>query len=164
MRLFVLLIVFLSASCCLASNEVPDETVETPQTAAEKASRALSLAAKGEYGRISKVQINMIKEARNRIDQLSQENASFADFDSAEKRIFDHASERINRLTRSTDKGRMVCRRVVKTGTRLSGNECLTVAQREARVKGARERTEQLLRGACNVQSDNQDLICGGGG
>lgn len=150
----------LSVCCCQAATEVPEAAAETLQTASEKASRALSLAEKGEYGRISKTQLNMIKEARNRIDRLALENASFADFDPEEKRLFEHASERINRLTRSTDKARIVCRRVVKTGTRLIESECLSVAQREARVKGAKERTEQILRGGCS----NKNPLCSGGG
>lgn len=153
MRIFALLISFYFG----VSNS--HATTETPQTAAEKASIAVALAQKGEYGRLSKVQYFMIKEAHSRIEQLAQANASFEDFDSDEKRIFDHASERINRLTRRTDENRMVCKRVVKTGTRLAESECLTVAQREARAKGSRERVEKFLTGVCAGQDVG---VCGG--
>ena len=152
--------VLVFAIClCLGSTSV-NAMVETLQSAAEKAAQALELARKGEYGRLSNAQINMVLEARNRIERLAKENSSFADFDAEEQRVFDNARDRINRLTRSANKARMVCKKVVKTGTRLIEDECLTIAQREARAKMSRERTELIQRGGCS----NEASICSGGG
>jgi hypothetical protein len=154
----------LFAIClCIAtthSGATTETTTETLKSAAEKAAQASVLAKKGEYGRLSAAQINMILEARNRIERLAMENSSIEDFDASERRIYDHAIERINRVTRSTDKQRMVCKKVVKTGTRLVESECLTVAQREARAKSSRDRTDQIQRAGCN----NFELQCSGGG
>jgi hypothetical protein len=137
------------AICVVLCSAFSHAATETLKSAAQQAAQAVELARKGDYGRLSAVQMNMILEARNRIQLLANENASIEDFDSNEQRIFDHARERINRLTRSTDKERLVCKRVMKTGTRFVESECLTVAQREARAKSARERTEQIQRPIC---------------
>jgi hypothetical protein len=150
----------LVLAICVILASTYSNAAETLQSDADKATQAVELARRGEYGRLSDVQINMITEARNRIARLAEENASVEDFDSSERRIYDHARERINRLTRSTDKQRLVCKRVVKTGTRLIEAECLTVAQREARARGSRERSEQIQRAGCN----NFEAQCSGGG
>jgi hypothetical protein len=141
-------LIFAICLCIGSTHSIATE--DTLQSAAKKATQAVELARKGEYGRLSSVQINMLVEARNRLTQLAKENASVDDFDSGEQRILDHALERINRLTRSTNKERLVCKKVVKTGTRFVTNECLTVAQREERAKSSRDRTEQIQRAICN--------------
>jgi hypothetical protein len=154
MRALIFSFCFLIASSnCFA-------TVETLKSAADKAIQAAELARKGEYGRLSTTQINMVLESRNRIERLAKENSSFEDFDAKEQRIFDSARERINRLTQRSNSARVICKRVVKTGTRLIENECLSVAQREARAKASRERTDQIQRAACN----NNVIACSGGG
>lgn len=134
------------AFCFVITSSQNFAAVETLQSAAEKAAQASALASNGEYGRLSTTQVNMVFEARNRIERLALENSSFKDFDAKEQRIFDNARERINRLTQRTNSARIICKPVVKTGTRLIENECVSVAQREARAKLPRERTEQILR------------------
>jgi hypothetical protein len=141
--------VIVLAVCLFFSSTYSKAATETLQMAADKAAQAVELARKGDYGRLSATQTNMILEARNRLQQLANENASTEDFDSSERRIFDHARERINRLTRRTDKQRVVCKRAMKIGTRFLETECSSVAQREARAEGSRERTEQIQRPIC---------------
>ena len=152
MRILIFAICF-----CLSITNV-HAAAETIQSAAKKATYAVELARKGDYGRLSTVQINMLLEARNRLSQLANANASIDDFDADEQRSFEHALERINRLTRSANKERVVCKYVIKTGTRFGTRECLTVAQREARAKSSRDRTEQIQRAICN----NSAAQCGG--
>ncbi len=108
--------VLVLAVCLFVASGPSNAAEETLQSAVQKATQAVELARKGDYGR--------------------------------------------NRLTRSTNKARIVCKRVVKTGTRLIEDECLTIAQREARAKMSRERTELIQRGGCS----NEASICSGGG
>jgi hypothetical protein len=153
MRLHMLVLAFL-----MLSNSA--WATVTLSAAAENAALAVDLARKGEYGRLSTAQINMLLEAKNRLEKLARENTSLAELDEDERETFDSALGRVERLTRSDNKNRVVCKKVVKTGTRLVESECLTVAQREARAKNSRERSEQLQRGLCN----NTGLACSGGG
>jgi hypothetical protein len=133
---------------------------ETPESVAKQASITLELARKGGYGPMSERQLNMIQESYARLEALAAQNKTMADLDSEELERLRAARERIERLTKSADANRIVCKRAVKTGTRLIKAECLTVAERERRARGARERTERLQNQTC----PNGALLCGAGG
>lgn len=148
----------LGSVCCAAGAN--SAVAETMQSAAEKAQLVVELAERGDYGRLSKTQINMLIESRNRIVLLAADHEAFADMDQREQKVFVAARERLNRLTQANNKDRMICKKVVKTGTRLVESECLTVAQRERRAEGARERTSRSQGWDCN----NKATICDGGG
>jgi hypothetical protein len=132
--------------------------LETMQSAAEKADLVIDLAKRGDYGRLSQTRINMLTESRNRIVELAAEHKTFAEMDEQEQRVFANARERLNRLTQADNKDRIVCKRVVRTGTRFTDSECLTVAQRERRAEGSRARAASAQGQICNAEA----LLCSG--
>lgn len=120
---------------------------------------ALDLARKGEYGRISRGSHEELKAARDRIAGLLEGHASKDELQPDARLAVQHAEDAIQAIIQSQDKNRMVCRREAGTGSRLPRNECLTVAQREARARAAMESTESVQRMNCVATVDHP---CGG--
>jgi len=129
------------------------------QDIADRAHLTLELARKGGYGRLSAGQINMILAAHNRIVKLADSNKSLNELDKLELSALEYSRARLDKLTKSVDKDRLVCRKVIKTGTRLIKSECLSVAQREERARAAQLAAEQIQRVVCGNDAPN----CGGG-
>ena len=129
------------------------------QDIADRARLTLELARKGGYGRLTVGQVNMILAAHNRIVKLAERHKSLNELDKLELSTLQNSRARLDRLTKSGDKDRLVCRKVVKTGTRLIKSECLSVAQREERARAAQLAAEQIQRVVCGNDAPN----CGGG-
>ncbi len=62
-----------------------------------------------------------------------------------------HAAQyEINSLFNHEDKGRMVCKKVSQTGSRLTkATECLTVAEREMRAQAVRQNVDKIQQENC---------------
>ena len=60
-----------------------------------------------------------------------------------------NAQETIVAMVRNDDKGRMVCKKEIRLGSRMPTTECLTVAQREEKARSARAGTNDTMRTVC---------------
>ena len=122
----------------------------------------LALAKNGEYGRLKRGSGDQLQAARDRIADLLEGHAT-ANALSPENRIaiFD-AHTLISSILNNQDKNRVVCRKIAKTGSRLTiASECLTIAEREARAQAMRENTDAIQRMDCVPGPPGQGNPCG---
>jgi hypothetical protein len=110
---------------------------------------ALELAREGEYGRLKRGTMTRLENARDTIAGLLEGHASAMELPPQERIDLYNAQEQITAALNNDNKGRMVCKREATTGSRLAKTECMTVAEREARARVARESTEKLFRNVC---------------
>lgn len=162
MRILILacLLVLSSAGSVLATAprlqaSVQDANVRVDQIKDAKQyladiDHALAMAANGDYGRLQRGWQDKVKVARDRIANLLDGHATALELPPQEQSEIRAAQDEINSVLNSQDKGRMVCRKVLQTGSRLSkATECLTVAEREMRAQALRQNVDQIQRERC---------------
>jgi hypothetical protein len=110
---------------------------------------AIGLARSGEYGQLGRSQLSRLDRARNQIAKLLDGHASALELRPDDRIALYNAQEYITSTLRNDDKDRMICKREVRTGTRVPKTECLTVAEREARAETARDNTDKHQRDVC---------------
>ncbi len=110
---------------------------------------AVDLANAGQYGSLSRRQLQIVDSALSTIEELAAGKLDLTELSANERGAFDDARERIDLILRVRNKNRVICQRDVKTGTRLAKVECLTVGQREERARNARKQTGHLQRSFC---------------
>ena len=108
-----------------------------------------ALAHAGEYGRLSKRQLIQLDVAQKQIETLLTNRTDTASLSTNDQFALHDAQEVINSTIRANDKNRIVCKRIQQTGSRISAEECLTVAQREARSRAARESVKNIQDNEC---------------
>lgn len=112
--------------------------------------QALTMGASGDYGRLQRGWQEQALAARDRIANLLEGHASELELPASEQSQIRAAQDEINALLNSKDKGRMVCRKVFQTGSRLTkATECLTVAEREMRAQAVRQNVDVIQRERC---------------
>lgn len=122
--------------------------------------QALSMAASGDYGRLQRGWQERVQAARDRIANLLEGHASARELPPSERSEIYAAQNEINSILNHEDKGRLVCRKVMQTGSRLSkATECLTVAEREMRAQAVRQNVDKIQRTEC-IAGEGQP--CGG--
>jgi hypothetical protein len=105
--------------------------------------QTLSMARDGEYGTISHDDLQRLDVAHLTIVRLLDGYDNARHLQADERIALFNAQELIRSIVRNDEKGRVVCKRVAGTGTRLARAECLTVIERELRAQTARR---ELLR------------------
>lgn len=116
----------------------------------EEIDQALDLARSGQYGNLKKPQLIRLDRARATIGKVLKGHSSGSELDADSRIALYNAQEEIRGIIRNDDKQRKVCRRVNETGSRMSTVECLTVAEREARARSARESAVRVQRNICH--------------
>lgn len=107
---------------------------------------AVDLAKKGEYGKIDRKQRKTLDTSYDRLHALLDGRDSPMEL-SLDKRIeVLNAQEAIVSILDRHPKDTMICRRKQATGTRIPATECLTIAQREARARNARESMDRMAK------------------
>ena len=154
----VLLLSFVSAAVLAAdlpaapSAPTAVQRVEVIQDAGQYLQRTRdvqALAHAGEYGRLSKRQLIQLDVAQKQIETLLTNRTDTASLSTNDQFALHDAQEVINSTIRANDKNRIVCKRIQQTGSRISAEECLTVAQREARSRAARESVKNIQDNEC---------------
>lgn len=107
---------------------------------------AIELAKKGEYGKIDRKQRKTLDDSYERLRDLLDGHDSPLELPLAERIDVINAQERIVAILDRHPKDTMICRKKKTTGTRIPGTECLTIAQREARARNAREAMDRLAK------------------
>jgi hypothetical protein len=113
----------------------------------------VDLAREGEYGRLRRGDLQKLESANQRIHTLLRDRATALDLDPEQRIALYNAQEAIRAIVRNDDRGRMVCLREPTTGSRIPTTECLTVAEREARARTARNSIDRLMRNVCFASS-----------
>lgn len=115
---------------------------------------ALQMARDGQYGRLSSADMAALRQAHAQINAALEGVASLAELDAGQRSRVQAARAEIGALLRSDDKDRKICKRIELTGSRVTGMECLTVAEREARARAARAMAGDAQRGFCMPGAD----------
>ena len=145
---------FTSIQCVNAASNSAPAASSAPAIVDAKAfiaeiDNSIRLARSGEYGRMTPGRLARMSSARNKIVALLKDHASATDLEDEDRVEVYNQQEIILSAMRSADKDRIVCKRVAAIGTRLAQTECMTVGQREARAKRAREDVDNMRRNLC---------------
>lgn len=112
--------------------------------------QALALAYSGEYGRLKRGSEKQLQTARDRIADLLAGHTSARELPPEDRIAIYDAQQEINSILNNQDKNRVICRREARTGSRLATiNECMTIAEREARANLMREGVDKIQRNFC---------------
>ncbi len=159
MRLFLVCsLIVLSMTChpsaaAASSDQQAGEVVGHTQTETQdylaKIDRTLSLADKGQYGKLKRGAAEELQAARDLIAGALAGRTTLVGLPVSDQLKIQNAEDAIAAILRNKEKDRMVCTHEAKTGTRFSTTECMTVAQREARSNSAAEATGNVQRETC---------------
>jgi hypothetical protein len=116
---------------------------------------AVRMAQDGVYGRLKRGSMPRLERARDLIVELLDGRASAMELTPDDRVALYNAQEEITATLNRNDKGRKVCKREPTIGSRLAKTECLTIAEREARARNARENTDELFRSVCHEGPGN---------
>jgi hypothetical protein len=109
----------------------------------------LALARDGTYGRLKRGSMSQAETARNKIARLLEGHDNAMELPPEERIELYNAQELIVAMVRADDKGRMVCKKEIRLGSRFPTTECLTVAQREEKARAARAGVNDSVRTVC---------------
>ena len=107
---------------------------------------AVELAQKGEYGKLDSKERRTLDESYKRLHTLLDGHDSPTELPLDDRIEIFNAQERIVAILDRHPKDTMICRKKKSTGTRIPATECLTIAQREARARNAREAMDRLAK------------------
>jgi hypothetical protein len=111
---------------------------------------SVRMARNGDYGKLKRGAIGELEEASDTIADLLKGQEKATDLRPDQRIELYNAQELIASIIRDDDKNRVVCKRVAAIGTRLAKAECMTIAEREAKAKAAKELVKDLGRNICN--------------
>ena len=162
MRIYILscLLVLSSAGSVLAATPNPQAPALDANAHAERIKdakqyladidQAFAMAASGDYGRLQRGWQERALAARDRIAGLLEGHANALALSPSERSELNAAQYEINSLLNHEDKGRLVCKKVFQTGSRLNkSTECLTVAEREMRAQAVRQNVDKFQQEHC---------------
>jgi hypothetical protein len=115
----------------------------------EEVQRSMSMARRGDYGRIERDDLKRAEKAQQEIEILLAGRAKASELDTDDRVRLLNAQELITSVLRSDDKNRKICKRMPNTGSRLGKTECMTVAQREKRALQASRDMREIQRLNC---------------
>lgn len=107
---------------------------------------AVALAKKGEYGKLDRKSRQTLEQSWARLQALLDGHDSPMELPLDERIALLNAQERIVGILERHPRDTMICRKKRSTGTRIPATECLTIAQREARARHAREAMDRLAK------------------
>lgn len=119
----------------------------------------IDLAKQGAYGSIKEEDVTRLNQAQQTIVSLLKNRTSSMELSPDHRIEVYNAQEEITAILRNDEKGRIVCQKIKTIGTRVTKRECLTVAEREARGRAARDTTRKMMHESC-VKTDH--LTAGG--
>ena len=152
----------LSLLLCLAGTALaadPDEAARAEAATADihdaqgylrDMRTSVDLARRGEYGKLSSKDRKQLDTSYARLKTLLDGHDSPLELPLEERIDLYNAQEVIVAIINRHPRDTMICRRKQATGTRIPQTECLTIAQREARSRGAKEAMDRLPRPMCN--------------
>lgn len=138
-----------------ASTNVAPQAETEVQAYLANIDRMLALAFSGQYGTLKRGSTEKLESARERLEVLLGSRTTIGTLPADDMMALQNIEDNISSILRSKEKDRMVCKRLLKTGSRVSTTECLTVAEREARAASAAESTSMVQREKCIPTSDN---------
>ena len=139
---------------------LPVEQIKDAKQYLADIDQAFAMAASGDYGRLESGWKERVQAARDRIAVLLEGHTSAMELSPGERAELLAAQYEINSTLNHEDKGRLVCRKVFQTGSRLNkATECLTIAERERRAQAVRQNVDKIQRDAC-IPGEGQS--CGG--
>jgi hypothetical protein len=109
----------------------------------------MDLARSGQYGRVNGRNMYKLEGARETMGRLLAGHTSASELKPAERIELYNAQQEFSSILRNDDKNRVVCQRVAALGTRVAKAECMTIAEREARAKAARDSVDRVQRNVC---------------
>lgn len=107
---------------------------------------AVDLAKKGEYGKLDRKSRKTLEQSWARVQDLLDGHDSPMELPIDERIDLLNAQERIVGILERHPRDTLICRKKKSTGTRIPATECLTIAQREARARHAREAMDRLAK------------------
>lgn len=133
----------------LDTNANPQQIKDAKQYLAD-IDLAFATAASGDYGKLQRGWQERALAARDRIAALLEGHASALELSPGERSELHAAQLEINTLLNHEDKGRLVCKKVFQTGSRLNkATECLTIAEREMRAQAVRQNVDKIQQEKC---------------
>lgn len=115
----------------------------------EEVNETLENARQGLYGSIKANDLDRLDQAQDTITNLLDGEESAAKLPPEEQIDLYNAQELITSILRNDEKNRKVCLNIKTTGSRITKRECLTVAQREARARAAKDAAARAQRLDC---------------
>lgn len=115
----------------------------------EEIDDTLALARDGTYGPIKRGSMVQAESARGKIARLLEGHENAMELEPEERIELYNAQEVIVAAIRNDDKGRMVCKKEIRLGSRFPTTECLTVAQREEKARSSRSGVNDTMRTVC---------------
>jgi hypothetical protein len=106
----------------------------------------VTMANRGEYGKLRRGADARLRQARDRIAELLAGKTNTDELQGKERVALVDAEETIKSVIRNDDRDRIVCTLSAGTGSRLATKECMTIAQREERAKVARRLVQEQSR------------------
>ncbi len=143
-----LLFVLVSMSAG-ASNPVVSAEESSLNRILSDAYDRLELARSGQYGWMTRRQLQIANAALETIEELTAGKSEIHELSSDDRRELEEARGRIDQILRAENKNRIVCQRAVQTGSRVTRTVCMTVGQREERARNARRQARQLQGSLC---------------
>jgi hypothetical protein len=116
---------------------------------------SVELAKRGEYGKLSGADRKKLDASYGRIKELLGDHDSPLEMPLDDRIAMFNAQEAIVAIVERHPRDTMICRRKQSTGTRIPQTECLTIAQREARSRGAKEAMERMAKPNPCVSGNN---------
>ena len=125
------------------------EKITDAEAFVDEIDQTLSLARDGTYGRLKRGAMSQAETARNKIAALLEGHENAMELPAEERIELYNAQEVIVAMVRADDKGRMICKKEIRLGSRFPTTECLTVAQREEKARSARAGVNDSVRTVC---------------
>lgn len=125
------------------------EKITDAEAFVEEIDLALDVAQEGGYGRLKRGAMPRLESARDRIADLLEGHDNAMELSPEERIELYNAQELITSILKNDDKDRVVCRKEVRTGSRVPTTECLTIAQLEERTRASRYTTNKMQTMGC---------------
>lgn len=125
------------------------EKITDAEAFLEEIDESLALAREGTYGRVKPGSMSKAEDARDKIVALLEGHENAMELQPEERIELYNAQELITAMIRNDDKGRMVCKKEQRLGSRFPTTECLTVAQREEKARAGRAGANDTMRNVC---------------
>lgn len=116
---------------------------------------SVTLAKKGEYGKISQKERSKLDDSYDRLKDLLADVETPLELSLDDRLAVYNAQQAIVAILERNPKDTMICKRKSSTGTRIPTTECLTIAQREARTRASREAADYLAKPNACVSGQN---------
>jgi hypothetical protein len=125
------------------------EKITDAEAFVEEIDDTLALAREGTYGRLKRGSMIQAESARDKIAKLLEGHETAMELQPEERIELYNAQELITAMIRNDDKGRMICKKEIKLGSRFPTTECMTVAQREEKARSGRAGINDTMRTVC---------------